>query len=157
MFVCLFVFLSSGGLVKIKLNPFRTAVPSSWGRSTQTSSSLSSKRDCGSKRVKPTTLPRYRVVCQFNLKLPLQHQHKFLSREFRKKCLVCLVLTSKSPQNVIFTPVVGTTLQHSKTQSNTTIQRWVYVYIYVYIIYIYALLSRTTPSKAEKIKIPGRK
>ena len=31
------------------LNPFRTAVPF-WGQSTQSSSSLSPKRDCGSKR-----------------------------------------------------------------------------------------------------------
>ena len=35
------------------LNPFRTAVPF-WGHSIQTSSSLSPKRDCGSKRVNIT-------------------------------------------------------------------------------------------------------
>ena len=35
----------------LRVNPFRTAVPL-WGQSTQSPSSLSPKRDCGSKRVK---------------------------------------------------------------------------------------------------------
>ena len=35
----------------VGINPFRTAVPF-WGQTTQTSSSLSPKRDCGSKGVK---------------------------------------------------------------------------------------------------------
>ena len=43
------------------LNPFRTAVPL-WGQTTQISSSLSPKRDCGSKRVKSRWQSRIMII-----------------------------------------------------------------------------------------------
>ena len=51
----LFIFLSSDGLVKTKLDPFRTAVPF-LEQTSQILSILSPKRDCGSKLVGLTTL-----------------------------------------------------------------------------------------------------
>ena len=42
-------------ILKLKLNPFRTAVPF-WGQTTQISSSFSPKRDCGSTGVKGGSL-----------------------------------------------------------------------------------------------------
>ena len=43
-------------LLLCSVNPFRTAVPL-WGQTTQISSSLSPKRDCGSKRVNRQQVP----------------------------------------------------------------------------------------------------